>query len=89
MASHPHPIADLERRLATTATGFGAVIGGVLNVRTVSDSRKSAAMNAVYAMGHSLVSSCADPDCGCLETTLTELFPDVRIVAVKVEVGHD
>lgn len=80
--------ANLKHRLATTASGFGAIIDGVLNVRTVTDSRKGAALNTIYAMGHSLVSSCVDPDCGCLEGTLADLFPDVRIVAVNVEVDH-
>lgn len=80
----PGGLAD---RLATSATGFGAVIGGVLNVRTVADTKKATALNAIYAMGQVLMSVCQDPECDCTVRVLAHYFPEVRIVPVTVEVA--
>jgi UDP-N-acetylglucosamine enolpyruvyl transferase len=75
----------LTLRLATTATGYGAVINGVLDVRTVADTPNSAAMCAIMAQGRRVLSNCADPDCDCKLRLLADMFPEVKIVPVSVE----
>lgn len=85
MAEATAELGGLTARLATSATGYAAVIGGVLNVRTVADSQKAAAMNAIYAMGHTVLAPCPDPDCDCMVRLLAHHFPDVRLVPVRIE----
>jgi len=85
----PQTKAPLAHRLATTATGYGAVIGGILDVRTIMDSKNGAALNAIYATGRRVLSNCTDPDCDCKLTLLAQLEPSIRIVPVKIEVSHD
>lgn len=36
--------ALLPERMATSATGFGAIIGGTLDIRTVTETRNMAAL---------------------------------------------
>jgi hypothetical protein len=86
MADTPHP--TLADRLATTATGWGAVIDGVLNIRTVSDTVNAAALNALFVGGYRILSTCADTDCDCMVQVLGRLMPQVRLVRVKVEVEN-
>lgn len=76
----------LTQRLATTATGFGAVIDGILDIRTVTDGRNAAALNALFVKGTNVKSNCTDRDCTCLVELLGRLHPDVQIVAVAVQV---
>lgn len=85
MSDAPVELGGLTARLATSATGYAAVIGGVLNVRTVSDSQKAAALNAIYAMGHTVLAPCPNPDCDCIVRLLAHHFPDVRLVPVRIE----
>lgn len=75
----------LSERLATSATGWGAVIDGVLNIRSVTETANMAALNAFALLGFA-VGGCADPDCDCVLQALSKLRPDVRIVPVSVEV---
>lgn len=82
-------MADLDvftARLAASATGYGAVIDGVLNIRTVTESANMAAFNALYLAGYRILSNCADPDCDCKLRLLSQYRPDTRIVHVSVEV---
>lgn len=82
-------IADsLGLRLATTATGYGAVIDGVLDIRTVADTPSGAAMCALMAKGRRVISNCADPDCDCKVRLLADLYPEIKIVPVSVEATH-
>lgn len=76
----------LKLRLATTATGYGAVIDGILNIRTVTDSPNAAALNALYVRGFSVMFACGDTDCDCAVKALARAIPTARIVAVKIEV---
>ena len=53
----------LTHRMATSATGYAAVMDGILNIGTVSETPSMAAVNALALGGHRLLSNCADPDC--------------------------
>ena len=86
-------MADMETilgaRLASSATGWGAIIDGVLNIRTVTETANMAAFNALYIAGFRIVSDCCrDMDCDCKQQLLAKLRPDIRIVAVTVEADN-
>lgn len=76
--------ASLSQRLASTATGYAAVIDGILNVRTVTETRNMAAFNAMWVQGLQVVSTCQDVDCDCMVKLLSQLRPGTKIVAVQV-----
>lgn len=78
-------VSALSARLATSASGWGAVIDGVLNIRSVTETANMAALNAFALLGFA-VGGCAEPDCDCWLRALSKLRPDVRIVPVAVEV---
>lgn len=78
-------LGGLAARMALSAHGFGAVIAGILDIRTVTDSRRSAALNALYVVGINPIVECNDPDCECVERGLARLRPDIKIVPVVVE----
>lgn len=80
--------ATLKCRLASSATGFGAVIDGVLNIRTVSDTQNAAALNALYILGFRIISNCEDTDCDCKVKLLSRLSPSTEIRRVTVEAPH-
>lgn len=76
----------LKSSLAISATGWGAVINGTLDIRTITDEKKAAAHRALcIATGTIVLSTCADPDCDCLIEILAEKFPAVKLVQVRVE----
>lgn len=79
---------SLATRLATTGTGFAAVIDGILDVRTISDTANDAAMNALLIKGTMAFATCTDPACDCVVKGLAKLMPSAKIVAVRVEVAH-
>lgn len=81
-------IADLSARMSSSATGYAAVIVGVLNIRTVSAEPSHAALNAIYSLGYRLASVCQDPNCRCMEQLLLQLSPGAQVVRVSVEVDH-
>ena len=83
---NPGAAGILTQRLASSATGWGVVIDGVLNIRTVTDSRNGAAMNALYVGGARVLSICRDPDCDCMVKALAQHMPGARLVAVSVRV---
>lgn len=64
------------------------MIDGVLNIRTVSDSRNAAAVNAMFVRGIIVQGRCRDTDCDCMVRALARLCPDVRLVAVTVGVAQ-
>lgn len=76
--------ASLTTALAASATGFGAVIDGVLNIRTVSETRNMAAFNALYMRGFIVHRACQNPDCDCVVRMAARLIPGTRIVPVDV-----
>lgn len=78
--------ADLKELMATSATGYGAVIDGILNVRTVTDTANAAAFNALYLAGIGVLSNCTDRDCTCKVDLLARVRPDIKIVPVSVRV---
>lgn len=78
---------NLTDRLATTATGYAAVIDGVLNVMTLDAHRNDAAHNALIIQGFEVASDCRDPECDCIVRLLAKLRPEIKIVAVNVEVA--
>lgn len=81
--------ASLAARLAASAHGWGAVIDGVLNIRTVTHTRNHAALNAIAIRGYTILGHCADPDCDCYVRFLAGRHPDDRIVPVTVRVVHE
>lgn len=82
-------IDALTKSIATRATGYAAVINGALDMTTISDSRRLAAMKGLVIVGvHPLVvahTDCQDPGCDCMEKWLEGAHRS-RIVSVKVEV---
>ncbi len=82
----PQSLADL---LATSATGWAAVINGTMDVRTISDGKNTTALNAMRACGFDVMTTCADPDCDCMVTVLAQHRPNVKLVRVRVEVCGD
>jgi len=79
-------LADL---LATSGTGWAAVINGTMDVRTISDGKNTAALSAMHACGFGVISTCSDPDCDCMVNVLDQHRPDVKLVRVRVEVCGD
>ena len=83
-------IESLTKSIATTATGYAAIINGALDMTTISDSRRLAAMKGMTKAGVPpaivLLVDCKNDDCDCMEKKLADAFPGSRIVAVKVEV---
>lgn len=76
----------LKSSFATSATGWGAVIDGMLDIRTIAEEKKLAAYNALIAKTNTIfVPTCRDPDCDCLIKILAEKFPAVKLVQVRVE----
>lgn len=80
------PLAEIKAALSAKAEGYAAVIDGVLNVRTVADTRNGAAVNAAYICGYRVLQTCADPACDCLVRLLQSVRPDIRVVNVTVGV---
>lgn len=76
-------IEALVDRMQRTATGFAVVTDGVLDVRTVADSRRNAALRGL-AMRNILAIPCPDDACDCM-VKVAEGF-GLKIVAVTVEV---
>lgn len=83
----------IRAALASSATGFAAVIDGVLNVTTIGDTREAVAVYAFGVMGFRIYSDCACLDrdlCGCVEKALGWRFPNIKIIPVQVkECEHD
>lgn len=89
MDQKPATIIDnLKASLLTSAMGYAAVIDGVLNIRTVSESENAAALNAIYVLGYRLATTCVNHDCNCMVQALAQIAPGARIVPVKVEATH-
>lgn len=82
-------IARIKAGLSSTADGYAAVIDGVLNIRTVADSRNGAAVNAAYLSGYAVLRTCNDPGCDCLARLLQGVRPDIKIVPVTVGISDD
>lgn len=83
-------IDALNKSIATTATGYAAVLDGVLDATTTSASRKSAAMKALVASGVPafavMLLDCDKDGCDCVEKAFLAEVAGSRIVSVKVEV---
>lgn len=73
----------LADRMAKSASGYAAVINGVLDIRTTSDTRNGVALNAFAVLGAMVVSTCRNPDCDCLAKD-AERF-GIKIVRVTME----
>lgn len=75
----------LKATMASQATGYCAVIDGVMNPMTFSVIRKRTALAAlIIKTGMMVMSTCDDESCDCEAKVLAEKFPDVKIVAVDV-----
>lgn len=81
-------MTPLTHLLATSATGYGAIIDWVLNIRTITDSPNGVAINALHVRGFQILSTCTDRDCDCMVATLNRLCPDVKIAPVSVAVTN-
>lgn len=79
---------QMKAALATKAEGYAAVIDGVLNLATVSDTQNAAAVKAAVMQGIFLAGACNDPACDCMARGFERIRTNTRIVAVKVEVGN-
>lgn len=86
-------IDPLIKSLAATATGYAAVIDGVLDIRTAADNEKGAAINALSVLGVPLIilaMSCNDPECDYTLKMLAQVAKQrkrtVEIVTVKIEI---
>lgn len=75
----------LHSLMARTATGYAGVIDGVLDIRTVTDTRKGAAISSLLALGFMPVPICPDPDCDCLDRNLHKITDRVTLVPVSVQ----
>ena len=76
---------SLTDLMATSCTGYGAVIDGVLDIRTVTETKNMAAVNALFMCGFGVATTCHDPDCDCKVKILEVMRPDVNLVPVKVQ----
>ena len=82
-------IEEMAAKMAVSATGYGAIINGFLDIQTITDTRKGCAINAILiASNRSFAAVCEDPACDCAERILGERFPGVRIVPVSVQVAQ-
>lgn len=75
----------LAEALSTTATGYAAAIDGVLDIRTVTDNRRGAAINALCVIGLYPMLRCQDPECDCIVKMLPHITDRIEIVSVSVE----
>ena len=76
----------ITESMASNATGYCAVIDGVLDIRTASNTQNSAALNALFTCGYEVTSMCKDPDtCDCIVKILEGLEPNAKIVAVTIK----
>lgn len=79
-------ISPLTEAMATSATGYAAVIDGVLDIRTVSDGPNTAIRIALGTLGTYTVGGCRNPGCDCMVKLLPKLTDRVKIVPVSVTV---
>lgn len=86
MAGNSLPSA-LTEGMSRSAQGYAAVIDGILNVRTVTDTRNAAALNALFITGYRVIPTCQDPDCDFVVRLLAQMRPDIKIVPVSLEVN--
>lgn len=80
---------SLTDMMSTSATGWAAVINGVLDARTVSDSKNMSALYALRCSGHNLMNPCGDTDCDCNVKVLAGMAPRIKLVPIKIEVQSD
>lgn len=76
-------IEALTERMQRSATGFACVYEGLLDVRTVADTGRAAAIRGMM-MRNVLVIPCPDEACDCA-VKAAETF-GLRIVPVTIEV---
>lgn len=81
-------LSNLNMRMANTATGWAAVIDGVLDARTVTIDKRGAAINAFFAKGIMVIATCRDEDCNCMIEKLGHRFPSIKLVPVTVAVSN-
>lgn len=82
-------LESLATAMATSATGYAAIINGVMDIRTVSDCERGAAINAIWVCsGGTMTVACNDPDCGCAARLLKLHWPDTKLVRVSVQVAQ-
>ena len=72
--------------MAMSATGYGVVIDGILNIRTVTESANMAAYNTLHLSGFHVFSRCSGMDCDYKVKAMTLFMPTAKLVAVRVEV---
>mgnify|MGYP003495552511 CR=1 FL=1 len=88
MADMETNIGTMKAVLATFATGYAAVIGGVLDIRTIRHDKQATAQAAFLAKGVLMMPSCLDVSCDCVVRKLAEVLPEIKLVAVSVAVNH-
>lgn len=79
-------IDRIKERLATSSTGYAAVIDGVMTIGTAVETPNWTALNALYRVGISIPAACTDPECNCYVRILRIMRPDISIVSVKMEI---
>jgi len=73
-------------RIIGSGHGYAAVIDGILDIRTAYDTPNKAARLAFGIVGLQIISNCRDPECECMVKALALLRPEIKIVAVSLEV---
>jgi hypothetical protein len=83
-------IDALTKSIATTATGYAAVINGALDAGTVSFTRQAAAAKGLAASGVPafavMMMTCDKEGCDCMVKAFEARNAGGRIVPVKIEV---
>lgn len=79
--------ASISELLATTATGWCVVFDGIMDIRTMSDTGKTAALCGLAVCGYGIVDPCENEKCDCTIQILYKMVPNAKIVPVKVEVA--
>lgn len=81
-------VEKIAASMLTKTLGFAAVLDGVVNIRTVSDTAQGSALNMLFI--HNVVfSPCNDPKCNCTTKALNEVVPGAKIVPVEVVICEE
>jgi hypothetical protein len=83
-------IDALAKSIATTATGYAAIINGALAANTVSETRQAAAAKGLAASGVPafvvMMMTCNEEGCDCIVKAFEGHASGGRIASVKIEV---
>lgn len=81
-------VEKIAASMLTKTLGFAAVLDGIVNIRTVSDTAQAAAFNMMHIHGV-LFSPCNDPKCDCTTKALNQVVPGAKIVPVEIVICEE